>query len=177
MESKSEGNRHFVAIGDRRGDGETERAEVVGDLDLTEKRVVRRRMQQQRQHTAVLVHGLDAKGTPPDDAVDGRGVLDVVDLGLGRSIRERPGAVTDSIGPRVEQLAAGAGRDLFAGESLDDGDPALHEGTQCGADLGDDRALVAVRDGNLFTGGEHQCSFLVFTACLLYTYDAADEEE
>src|ERR1039458_2715467 len=79
MKSDAEGRRNSVAVGDRRRDGQTERAEMVGDADLTQEGEIWGWMEQEREDAAVLIDGFDSKRSPSNETVGGRGVFDIVD--------------------------------------------------------------------------------------------------
>ena len=163
MEAHAEGYRYVVAIGHGRRDRQTESSQVIGHVDLAEEGILGRRVQEQRQGTAILVDRVDPKRPPAHESVNRRCVRDVIDRGTGGSIGERPLPVAHTVRPREEHLSPRPRGHLFAGEALDNAESALHEGPQRRSDLGDHGPFLAVGNGNLFTGWKHQWLFPLIT--------------
>ncbi len=163
MEPDAEGNWNLVAVSDGRRDGQTERAEMVGDADLTQEGEIWGWMEQEREDAAVLIDGFDSKGSPSNQTVGGGGVFDVIDRGPSDASGERPLAVADAIGPGEEYLAARVSGNFFAREALDDTDTTLYKSAKRRAHFSDDGTLITVRDRDLFTRGQHQLVCFLFT--------------
>ncbi len=89
----------------------------------------------------------------------------VVNGGTRDAIGKGPLPVTDSIGPRVENLASAVRGDFIPGKSLNHADAAFDVGSQRRAHFGHDGALIPVGDRDLFSRRQHQlcCSLITAT--------------